>query len=200
MQRGKPEPAGSRLIRVTAGEGGPRGARRDGAAARTAMREHLSDSDMTALMTDTRAADWLEHVRRCAVCRTEWRRLHAALTGLAEQIHREAVRPEVFFQAQCARIIRGLGEPRPRPGWRRILWAPALTATALLLIFLTRGGPLVPRPRAAEADRAFLTVVEHSIYTEVSGPLRPAALLAAEVERTVLATDRRNAAPKGEQR
>ena len=153
---------------------------------------------MTALVTGTLDGGALLHLRCCAACRKEWRRLYATLTGMAAQIHNEARRSEAFFQVQRAQVIRRLGEQRPRAGRWRMAWAPALAA-ALMVVFFTREGAPPPAPRASETDQAFLTAVEHAIGTEMPGALRPAALLVAEVERVLPQMDDRMAVPKGEQ-
>jgi anti-sigma factor RsiW len=149
------------------------------------MRGHLTDSDMTAHVVGRLEGEALAHLTSCAACREEGVRLRASLVGLAAHIQAEAERSDAFFQAQRAKIACRLGERRPLVRrWRRA-WAPALAAAALVAVFLTRGGPPLQRPRDSEADQALLSAVQHAIHAEVPAALRPAALLVAEVERSV---------------
>jgi anti-sigma factor RsiW len=149
------------------------------------MRGHLNDSEMTAYIEGSLEDEALGHLASCAACREEAARLQADLVGLAAHLQGEADRSDAFFQAQRARIASRLEERarRVRLWWRA--WAPALAVAALLAGILLRGNPQVDRAPDAEADQAFLSTVHQFIYAEVPGALRPAALLIAEVERSL---------------
>jgi hypothetical protein len=162
------------------------------------MRGHLTDREMMELVAATLEGATLAHLRRCAVCRQEYVRLHTTLVDLAVDARARAERSDAFFQRQRVRIGCRTGDRRSFVRRWRSVWAPALVTGALLTVFLTRGG-LPPRPPGeSEADQAFLTAVHRAIHAEAPAALRPAALLIAEMERSARQPDRRITAPKGE--
>jgi hypothetical protein len=164
------------------------------------MRGHLTDREMMGLVADVLEGATLAHLKRCEACRREYARLHTTLVELAVDAHTRAERSDTFFQRQRGLIGCRAGDRRPfLRRWRNV-WAPALATGALVAIFLARGGA-PPQPVAqAEGDQALLSAVQHAIHAGEPAALRPAALLIAEVERSVSQLDHKMAAPKGDQR
>lgn len=164
------------------------------------MRAHLTDCEMTDLISDTLEGTTLAHLRECATCRTEYARLHTAFVDFAMDSRVQAERTEAFFQRQRVRIGCRVGDRRPFV-WRwRSVWASALATGALVALFLTRGGTPPRSPADPETDQALLSAVQHAIQREAPVALSPAALLIADMERGVPQLDRKTAVPKGDQR
>jgi hypothetical protein len=147
------------------------------------MRAHLTDREMTELISDTLEGTTVAHLRECATCRREYARLHAAFVDFAMDARAQAQRPEAFFQRQRVRIGCRVGDRRPSIWRRRSVWASALATGALVAVFLTRGGTPPRSPADTETDQALLSAVQHAIYREAPVALSPAALLIADMER-----------------
>jgi hypothetical protein len=164
------------------------------------MQGHLTDREMMGMVAGVSDRAALAHLRRCEACRREYARLHTALADLAVDAHARAERSDTFFRRQRVRIGCRVGDRRPfLRRWRNV-WVPALATGALVAIFLARGGA-PPQPVAeAEGDQALLSAVQHAIRAGEPAALRPAALLIAELERSVPRLDRKAAVPKGDQR
>jgi hypothetical protein len=147
------------------------------------MRAHLTDRELTELISDALEGTTVAHLRECAMCRTEYARLHAAFVDFAMDSRVHAERTELFFRRQRVRIACRVGDRRPVV-WRwRSVWASALATGALVAVFLTRGGTPPRSPADTEADQALLRAVQQAIYREAPVALSPAALLIADMER-----------------
>jgi hypothetical protein len=164
------------------------------------MRGHLTDREMMELVADALEGATLAHLRRCVACRAEYARLHATLVDLTVDARARAERSDAFFQRQRVRIGCRAGDRPPFVRRWRSVWAPALATAALVGVFLTRGGPPHPRtPGESQADQALLSAVQQAIHAEAPAALHPAALLIAEVERSVPQPNHKRAVPKGDQ-
>jgi hypothetical protein len=146
------------------------------------MRAHLTDCEMTELISDTLEGTTVAHLRECATCRTEYARLRAAFVDFAMDSRVQAERTEAFFQRQRVRIGCRVGDRRPVV-WRWRSWASALATGALVAVLLTRAGTPPRSPADTEADQALLSAVQQAIYREAPVALNPAALLIADMER-----------------
>ena len=145
------------------------------------MQRHLTDPEMTQALGGEAGGETLAHLAGCPTCRAQRDRLRAALTDLAEQARVQAERPEASWERQRRQIASRLGNrPSPSPRWRWA-WAPAVLLLVALGSFWFYGH--TPQPaQGPEADHALLIAVERSVQADVPLALRPAALLAAELE------------------
>lgn len=162
------------------------------------MRAHLTDPELTETLRGEPAGDTGAHLAECPICRAERDRLQAALAALTVQARMQAERPEESWAGQRRQIASRLRDRlSPRPG-RRWAWVPAAVGLGVVtwLWFHGRAPQTVPEPTA---DHALLLAIERSIQTEYPAALRPAALLAAEVERREAETERGTGTRAGDQ-
>ncbi len=146
------------------------------------MREHLTDEELTEVLDGMPEGDTLAHLAGCETCRAERDRLRVELAAFAEQTRAGAERSEASWDRQRRRIVgRLVDRPSPALGWYWA-WAPAVLLIVILGWFWFAGW--APHPSSGpEADHALLISVERSIRADVPQALRPAALLAAQLEQ-----------------
>ena len=162
------------------------------------MQRHLTDPEMTQALGGEPGGETLAHLVGCPTCLAEWDRLRAVLTYLAEQARVQAERPVASWEGQRRRIAGRLGDrPSSSPRWRWA-WAPAILLLVALGSFWFYGHTPRPSP-GPEADHALLIAVERSVQAHVPLALRPAALLAAELEGHGTETGRKTGAETGDE-
>ncbi len=162
------------------------------------MREHMTDAEMAETLGGEPGGTALAHLTDCPACRAERDRLQAALTALAGQARAQAERPEASWERQRRQIASRLHDRAPASHAWRWAWVPAAVGLALVAVFWFRGDtpPSSPGP---ETDHALLLAVERSLQADVPAALRPAALLAGEVEGGGAETERKNGTSNGGQ-
>lgn len=162
------------------------------------MREHLTDAEMAEALGGKPGGNVLTHLSDCPACRAERDRLQAALTALAGQARAQAERPETSWERQRRQIAGRFRHRAPASRAWRWVWVPAAAGLALAAAFWFRGDS-PPPPPGPENDHALLLAVERSLQADVPAALRPAALLAGEVERGGAEREQRNGTSKGDQ-
>ncbi len=162
------------------------------------MRGHLTDQELMEALDGRLESEAQAHLRACAACRAERYRMRVTLAALAEETRLRAERQEVFWTRQRREIaLRLAGRKILSPRWVWA-WAPALLLLLGLGSFLFRGE--APQPaRRTDADYELLLAVDRSLRAAVPAALRPAALLASEVERHETETTPAARGPEGDQ-
>jgi predicted anti-sigma-YlaC factor YlaD len=161
------------------------------------MREHLTDEELAETLGGEPREETLAHLAECPASRAERDQLQVTLTALAGQARAQGERPEAAWERQRRQIASRLRDRAPVSRAWRWAWVPAAVALALVAVFWFRGEtpPSSPGP---ETDHALLLAVERSLQADVPAALRPAALLAGEVEGGGAETEEKNGTPKGD--
>ena len=156
------------------------------------MNAHLNDEQWAAAVLDQSDATAAVHLAECAACREDVRSLAAAAEAAREQARRAAERPEAFWSRQRDSIANRLAARDFVHPWRRWVWVAATVTLVLLASTLLPRKTVTPVQSSAQPDPddALLLSVQQSIQSDVPQAMRPAALLAREMNRA--ATSRPN--------
>jgi len=131
---------------------------------------HLTDEELTHLLTGDADDGATAHAAACASCARELEALRSAIGQWRQALDREA----------------RTRSTAPLPARRRLAW-PLLAAASVVAALLAgpvgphRGtGPASPSP-VAESDQALLASVESALDREVPEALAPATLLVEDL-------------------
>jgi hypothetical protein len=164
------------------------------------MNGHLNDEQWAMALLDPAESTVAEHLRECPACRAERGSFHAAIGKARTEIRQASDRPEGFWNWQRTAISTRLPKRRFAITWRRLAW---VTATIVLVVLSTsllsrRNAPAPPPPvSASESDDTLLLSVQESIGSDLPQALRPAALLAQEVNQAEIVGSR-TSQPQGD--
>ncbi len=145
------------------------------------MEEHLSEEQWSAAALGAADDEIRAHINNCPACRVESERFEGAFAALRESLAGASEQPESFWHEQRATISARVS--RQRHAERRLVWATALAALALVATMLVRQSSST-QVAAPDPDQALLMDVERSVERGVPEALAPAALLTQEVRPT----------------
>ena len=156
------------------------------------MRGHLSDAECAAAVLGESGEVTTNHLGECPACAEEARSFSALVAGARTQISKAGEQPEAFWRRQRAGISARLAARDFHRPWKRWIW---VTATVTLIVLAStllyrNNAPPVQTAAQTDPDDALLLSVQQSIRSDVPRALRPAALLAQEINRAQIA--RRN--------
>lgn len=142
--------------------------------------KHLHEEQFVEWASGERNDEAAQHLRECARCMDEVRRLSLALEGFKAEINAGASGRYVPFTGAHIRALAATEAKQKRSLWR-LLPAPALAALAVLAVVLSRPDPVqAPLPNTDAADDALLLAVNSDVYRTAPAALRPAAELNKE--------------------
>jgi predicted anti-sigma-YlaC factor YlaD len=145
------------------------------------MSAHLTDEQLTAQLSGTAQAGTQEHLALCPECRREEQAIRNGLAEFREVLHREAERPEIFWERHARVISARLARSERALQWN---WAAAVAAIVLFAVALSWTPAKAPQPAAqSDPDHDLLVEIERSLNRQVPRALEPASLLAQEVSR-----------------
>jgi len=166
------------------------------------MNGHLSDEQWAAAVLDPAGGTVAEHLRECADCREEMSSFERPISKVRAEIHRASERPESFWIKQRHAICARAAQHRFPPPWKRLAWCAATVVLVLLsttVLSRRNAPPLRTETVDADPDDALLLSVQQSIRSDLPQALRPAALLAQEINQaTVVRGQSPSAHPQGE--
>lgn len=146
---------------------------------------HLSDEQWAAAVLNQSGAAVPDQRSGCVACREEVELLAEAMGIARAEIDHAADRPESFWRQQREGITTRWAARLPHPPWKRWVWVTA--AVMLVLVATTllskRTPPRLPEASRTDPDDALLLSVQQSIRSDLPQALRPAALLAQEMDR-----------------
>jgi predicted anti-sigma-YlaC factor YlaD len=149
------------------------------------MNAHLSDEQwFTAVLNENDEAA-AEHLAHCSTCREEVQAFTDAAAAANAQARKMTERPEKFWRQQRESIKARVASRDFTHPWKRWTW---VTATVVLIVLastlLSRNRvPPVQTTAQTDPDDVLLLSVQRSIQSDVPQALRPAALLARQIER-----------------
>jgi hypothetical protein len=155
------------------------------------MNSHLSDEQWAAALEESGAAN-LDHLRECTDCREEMKLLAEVMGEARAEIRGATEQPDAFWRKQREGISARLAAGKFYPPWKRLVWVTAaFTLVLLATTLLSRNrAPSLPETARTDPDDALIWSVQQSIRSDLPRALRPAALLAQEIDRA--AASRRN--------
>jgi len=153
---------------------------------------HLSDKQLTEVLTGVASAELTTHLAECETCRKEVDDMNTALKGYAVAVQPHPADPH-FWLRQRNTIMAAVAQPHRRPGPLRWAWAPA--ALIICAALLLAGNPDHPQegpartaqPQAVIDDEALLMEIQSDLQTGMPDALVPAALIANERSRLIRA-------------
>ncbi len=168
------------------------------------MKGHLGDEQWSAVLLDSADPEASEHLRECKSCRKELGSFVAEIGKARAGILQATQQPESFWRAQRAAISTRLANHAFPQFWKRLAWVAATVVLVLVSTTLLnrRSGPPLPTvPAPSVSDDALLLSVQQSIRSDLPRALRPAALLAQEMNQgTVTRNNAQSTQPQGESR
>jgi hypothetical protein len=116
----------------------------------------------------------------------EFEDLHGILEAMRESHHTAAAKPEFYWEKQHDAILAKLNAPATAPAlkFRFAYLCVPVVAVALLCLFFLAGNSKAPAPDlAAGYDQDLLVEVDRALSRDYPLALKPAALLAQEIEQ-----------------
>jgi hypothetical protein len=156
------------------------------------MSGHLSDEQWAAAALHESEEAVADHRSECTACQEEVRLWTEAIAGARAEILGAAEQPESFWRQQRTRLAARLARREFHQPWKRWVWV-TVTVTLIFLaatLLSRNNAPPVQTTAQTDPDDALLLSVQQSIRSDVPRALRPAALLAQEIDRAQIA--RRN--------
>jgi hypothetical protein len=156
------------------------------------MNGHLSNEQWAAAVLNENDEAVVNHLAECATCREEVRSFAAAAGAAQAQTHKVVKQPEAFWRRQRESISARLAACDLTHPWKRWIW---VTATVMLILLAStllsrNSAPPIQTATQPDPDDVLLLSVQRSIQSDLPQALRPAALLAQEIDRAEAA--RRN--------
>jgi hypothetical protein len=166
------------------------------------MNGHLSDEQWAAALLDPGDQVVAGHLRQCEACQAELSSFVKAIGKAHAGIFEAADRPEPFWRKQRAAISARLANRVFPAFWKRLVWVAATMVLILVsttLLSRRNVTSLPPQPATSDTDDALMLSVQQSIGSDLPQALRPAALLAQEVNQaTIVRSHSRPAQVQGE--
>jgi len=141
---------------------------------------HLTEEQFVEWASGERNDEAAQHLRECAQCIDEVRRLSLALEGFKAEINDGASARYVPFTGAQIRALAA-AQAKPKRSLWRMLPVPALAAIAVLAVVLSQPDSVkAPTPNTDAADDALLMAVNTDVYRTAPAALRPVAALSKE--------------------
>jgi len=153
------------------------------------MNVHLSEESWAAAVLDPNDREAAEHLRECPACRQEISSFMGAIAGGRSETLRAADRPESFWREQRAVISTRIAHHTSPLFWKRSAWVAATVILVLVsttLLSRRNTTSLRPESSGSDPDDVLMMSVQQSIQSDVPQALRPAALLAREINQAVV--------------
>ena len=116
----------------------------------------------------------------------EFENLHDVLEAMRESHHTVAEKPEFYWKKQHNAILGKLDAPATAPALKfrfAYLWFPVVAVVLLCLYFFPENGKAPTPDLAAGYDQDLLVEVDRALGRNYPLALKPAALLAQEIEQ-----------------
>jgi hypothetical protein len=153
------------------------------------MNGHLNDEQWAAVLSNNTDDTAAQHLSQCSACAEELQSFAAIVGAARAEAKKSTEQPKAFWLRQREGIIsRVEGRDFTHP-WRRWVWITATMMLILLACTLISRHSVPPTTAVArpDPDDALLLSVQQSIRSDVPQALKPAALLAQEIDRAQIA-------------
>jgi hypothetical protein len=149
------------------------------------MNGHLNDEQWATVLSKNTDDTAAQHLSQCSACAEELQSFAAVVGAARAEAKKSVEQPEAFWLRQREAIGNRVAACDFTHPWKRWMWVTATMMLILLACTLISRKSVQPTTAAArpDADDALLMSVQQSIRSDVPQALKPAALLAQEIDR-----------------